>query len=507
MTTIVSPPVPVRIYTSTPGATFNGSGHWTPQKDGTGKVLASEWAGLPLKEWRQWSNTNMEAVIKPILDAGGYNIYRHGSAGFGGITVGYSGAAIKPGGGEAYFHGGGHEDGSDNTVVKLDTERGTFSIAAYPSKVGVDGYTAEDDQIFALARQSALVDRINIIPYTRSSTGFASKIHMSFSTFQWVECVGPARYVTDPNEVVFPNGGKLLNLYSQRVRVVFEDSGGEISDIMPDGRPTSRHTYSGFVWVDNTKLMLAVRSNWWCNLNGTGWRRYPQPGSRVPQTLNKVGEMIWTMYDPATRKVYKGGCGGECHSTTPAYFFYGAMQAINVDTGATTEVNNIRAPSLIAAMLNPGDHYKTFTVAGRKIVHIEAWSQYTYVDYVGRQFMNTYDIDTQETRGFEITGNMTQLSNEGNPCIYHPGLSKVYYFDSRSPSLPCRSVSIVPTGTPIAGLYQAPQTLETFANAASLPVAGNPSHSPLIYTRLWLFGDVIVYCPYAGKDLWVARIA
>lgn len=496
-TQIVSNPFPIYILANT---SFDSSGRWTPARDPDGTVPALKFAELPLKTWVEIANTNNQDLLKPIYDSLGETLYQVGSDRYLGKFTNYNGCAIEPGGRKTFFCGGGHVGGSDNSVDEWDTATLSWRIIAHPSKVGRDGFTAEDYQIFADSLRSW--DGTGYIrAYSRSSTGFAAKIAPGFSHYQWLETLGPARFVSDPSEVIFANGDPASAWATHTTGVIdYDPLDGGFGDILPDHMPTPRHMYSGFTVNNANELLCVTRSIWKCLRDGTGWLKANVAGARnyYPAGL-AVGESTWVLDDPVNNRVLRGGCGSNCGQTTPGYFYYGSCIAINKTTLATSNVGGLLPSTLTISQLNMGDTFQMACQVGR----LGLWLNSTYA--------SSFNLDTNVAIGYDLTGTYLNWSNEGRVAVHVPALNKILRFDtyagrvgSQDP-LPCFAMDAPANAGPVGPSGRGTLNIAPFAiDASALPSAP----SILMYNRIWLYNNsYLVYVPFGDTNVFICRVA
>ena len=485
-TMTLSPLANVRIAAPLPPV----PGAWNPARNAQGVIPSSEWQALQYRTWTRWANTNASTVLKPLFDSSGHTLYQLGSNKLDSIFDNFNGAAVKAGGTRAAFYGGGHEGGSTNAIVEFDVLTGMWRIIDYGTKVGVGGMTQEDYVLYADNARSANVGSIYIKPYSRSPTGFAAKVQNSFSFFGWLNCIGPERYSNNPNEVVYANGGTVSSYNSQipNVQIAFPGDLYGAYDIFPDGKPTPRHTYAGFLYIDDNKLMNITRSTWFANRT-TGWISRNN-GGRVGQA-KPVGELLWSILDGPNNRVLKGGCGSNCSGTVPAYYFYRQGVFIDTTTGAETDSPNLFPASIPQNVLNSGDTFNAAFVAGRRV----GWASGTH--------MATYHLDTGAKVGYEFSAPTGIPMQEGQPSIYAPSLGGVLLFNSNTAKLACTFIATDTMAAPLPnGNIPVTPTVFPLANSVILPQV------PLVYTRLWMLEaeNVLIYASQFNNDLFVCRM-
>lgn len=213
---------------------------WTPTKDSFGRIRNGSWANLPINEWCVVSGAALNQIAAQ-LDAMGINraAYDYGN-GNGAITstiVPWTGVAVDHEEGDVWFpRGGGHADSSFNGVWRLNLER----------MGGGDGWYVED------------------APSNPDAVGF-----------EW-----SSAYKTSGN----------FTLYQPYTTTDYDDG-----DVLPDGKPTSSHTYGG-VWFDpiRKKVGTSRYSRWQFNTITKTWERGLWTASSDP--LQLYGQAHWDKY-------------------------------------------------------------------------------------------------------------------------------------------------------------------------------------------------------------------
>lgn len=207
---------------------------WTPTKNGGGNILDASWANLPLNEWCAVAGTKT-GQLSTLLTAAGLpraTIEKGDAAAVAGGMVAWSGCVLA--GTSAYWPvPGGHVDSSMNGLWRLDLER------------------------------------------MGSDAGFA------------IEC-NPS----DPADATYPwDAGYIArSMGSFRIYPPSPSGDGVANDILPDGKPTSRHQYKG-IWYDSTRNQVGVgtMSRWVWDLDTDAWTRtrWTYSGSPVEPTINQ----------------------------------------------------------------------------------------------------------------------------------------------------------------------------------------------------------------------------
>lgn len=242
---------------------------WTPTKDTLGRIRLGSWANLPLNEWCVVSGAALSQIASQ-LDAMGINraAYDYGTSN-GTITATitpWTGVGVDHEAGDVWFpRGGGHADSSMNGVWRLNLER----------MGGGDGWYVEH------------------APSNPDAPGF-----------EW-----SSEYRTSGS----------FTTYTPYITTTYDRG-----DILPDGKPTSSHTYGG-VWYDPIRKKVGTLrySRWQFNTITKQFERGlwgDIGGSTVPQIYAKghwdhlrdravlfssfsSGSARWYAYDDANQSV------------------------------------------------------------------------------------------------------------------------------------------------------------------------------------------------------------
>ena len=212
---------------------------WTPTKGADGRIRNGSWANLPLNEWCAVSGAALSQIAAQ-LDAAGINrtAYDYGTSN-GTImrTIDpWTGVAVDFESADVWFpRGGGHADSSLNGVWRLNLER----------MGGDDGWYVEH------------------LPSNPDATGF-----------EW-----SSEYKTSGN----------FTLYQPYTTSTYDQG-----DILPDGKPTSSHTYGG-VWFDpiRKKVGTSRYSRWQFNTITKTWERGLWPDIGSSRTVQIYGMAHW----------------------------------------------------------------------------------------------------------------------------------------------------------------------------------------------------------------------
>lgn len=170
---------------------------WTPARDGSGNVVSTDWAGLPLNTWLDVAGGVMNDVIEtPHLLNGS------GSDGAHNIIDAWGGAAWDASTNRMYISGGGHGDSNacETGVYAVDTAKLTFSRV-------VDRQALSQGQVW---NGSAFVDGNNQAPY---NVPLKNGVPSSWHTYNGLVFLTPA-FMGNTNGGVYYHGSTraIINL-------------------------------------------------------------------------------------------------------------------------------------------------------------------------------------------------------------------------------------------------------------------------------------------------------
>lgn len=190
-------------------------GVWTPGKTGTGAITDASWASLPLNTWVTVNGTQLSQVAAQIAATGFVMSSDNLGSGKDVTTslITWEGQALDAENGHSYHMcGGGHSNSSLNAAFRLELERmggsSGWRLLWAPSKPNNPTY-----------------------PWS--------------ATYK-VNCAGSGSTVYVPDTPLS----------------AAEQAYGQY-DILPDGTPTSRHTYGDLVWDSIRKRVVMGRLRRW----------------------------------------------------------------------------------------------------------------------------------------------------------------------------------------------------------------------------------------------------
>lgn len=225
---------------------------WKPGRDVNGVINRASFDLLPLKTWVKVEGTTMKDNLEPRIKAAIPTWRELGNWGM--YTRAWNGFAVDREGNRAWFFGGGHADGSNNGLYRLDAAKLQWDIEALPSD--------------------------------------------------------PAKW--DPNYAKRPPVTGSYTIYTE-TKAQWERDRSEYHDVDNQGNPTARHTYRSMVYDSiNDRVIMWCRRYWEFDLKTKRWsKRFPyerifKPGEdyRAVQGFNATD--ISVVFDEPTQTVYMG---------------------------------------------------------------------------------------------------------------------------------------------------------------------------------------------------------
>jgi hypothetical protein len=301
---------------------------WTPGRDASGLVNAASWALVPGGQWVEVDGTRLDGLDAEVkAKVPGWNDY--GSGRWVAVTHAWNEPAVDPDGSRAWWvSAGGHSDSSNNGIYRFDAFRMTYAIEHLPSDTTPwsDGY-----------KQLQTTGTFTACPESNEQYSAEADGGTAQPTNDW-----------------------------------FYD------ELFWDRQPTSRHTYSGVVYVPKTnELVMAVRRLWRYSRDQGQWV-YKRLPSDSP-TAN-LGEEIVAAYDQYTDQLLLAACGsgGPWSDTfdmsgskwlgeSTAWNGWAWSGAANVRDGDVLSFFETPQDPASGPYATPGD-YMTFDVKARKVV-------------------------------------------------------------------------------------------------------------------------------------------
>ncbi len=220
------------------GVTFT----WLPGRDAEGIITRKSVTLVPLRTWVRVAGTEMsrlEAKIKQKIPT-----WRE-LASWARYTRAWNGFAVDKEGNRAWFFGGGHADGSNNGLYRLDAVTLQWEIEALPSD--------------------------------------------------------PAKW--DPDYAKMPPVTGSYTVYTE-TKKRWEQDRSEYSDIDNQGKPTARHTYRSMQFDPlNNQIIMWCRRVWSFDLQKKSWSvRFPynrtfHQGEKYDAQAGYMGENIDSTFD------------------------------------------------------------------------------------------------------------------------------------------------------------------------------------------------------------------
>jgi hypothetical protein len=189
---------------------------WKPGRDTNSLINRVSFELLPLKTWVKVEGTTMKDNLEPRIKAAIPTWRELGNWGL--YTRAWNGFAVDKESNRAWFFGGGHADGSNNGLYRLDAAKLQWDIEALPSD------PAKWDQSYA--RRPPVTGSYTVYTETKA---------------QW------------------------------------ERDRSEYHDVDNQGKPTARHTYRSMTYDSvNQKIIMACRRWWVFDLKVREWSvRFP----------------------------------------------------------------------------------------------------------------------------------------------------------------------------------------------------------------------------------------
>ncbi|MBL8027952.1 MAG: T9SS type A sorting domain-containing protein [Fibrobacteres bacterium] len=491
-----------------PAGSLNGS-LWTPGRDANGIVTAASVALLPVDTWIEVANTKASEQIEPLLISGGYK-----PVGSTASMFIYSGMAFDPVKGKSYLSGGGHSGGGDNGIYSVDFYKMGWEVCAWPSKPGVD-ITLEEARMYingSLGGNSYApnVDTANpsaagsfyVYPYAKSSTGFAVKLWNSETVWSWCEAVGPEG-VRRGGQVLFPGGlihgtqaaADYFNANNKLGRESLRSKNPNY-DVLPDGRPTSRHQYNGFIYNPaRQEVQSVVRSFTRAKLDGSGWVSLDSGGYASYPDGKVHMELTWTAVDDSSGEIWTGGCGSDCWVSN--YMYYRGALVYNPANNTFKDSPRMNRYEWGAA--NCGVTWAGLSVLSRGRWLIGASNKAT-------DFWGLYNMSTQEKRSLRVTGSpFVSTQSEGNAFVYLSDRDQVWAFDPTK-KLECTVVDLAamtPNSLYPGESFDVPAYKKSIANSNLISISNT-----LVYNRLryWDKEKMLVFVNDHNKNIWVCKV-
>jgi len=421
-----------------------------------GRQYSATWAsGLAANTWTQLTGTNFLTWANANIPSGAYQ----GNFPFEAIVDAFSDGTFDPVTRVSYLNGGGHNDGSCNAVVKVDTRTLAYSVVGQPtppSKYPPSYYAGGNPQPGPLVYPSGAGNEI-LAPGTSTVQGY--------SHFR--------NDLTDAADTAYntPVARKTSHMYSSscvRNGVVhyFYGNYGEFN--------ANTSTWNSVDGADQSfgSQMMAFNSNF------------------GPQMFQHG---CCAVYDTVTDRAFVTFTAGDSAGSWRSH-----LCKTNLGTRTIEEFIGI-TNSANYPLLSESQIYQV----GRKIyVFMNTPSGANITNDTGA----IYHIDTGAVEYFNMSGDATVFANgstiETIPAVIHNGYVYRWNYSSATDRDYLYKASI----TPVSGVgtkadpYILSQTKQATANAA-------PTNGHLIYRRLWLDpSGAILVLPRANSNLYALKL-
>lgn len=117
---------------STAGSYNSGAYTWTPGRGSDGRITQTSYDLVPTGVWVAIGDTGFASKVQPLLTAALPSYNDPGSSDLSSVLNAYNGFAHDVVGGRLFAHGGGHQDGANNGIYRLDLAKMMWSIAKLP---------------------------------------------------------------------------------------------------------------------------------------------------------------------------------------------------------------------------------------------------------------------------------------------------------------------------------------------------------------------------------------
>lgn len=285
---------------------------WKPGRDAKGLINRVSFERLPLKTWVKADGTAMKDNLEPRIKAAIPTWRELGNWGL--YTRAWNGFAVDREGNRAWFFGGGHADGSNNGLYRLDAAKLQWDIEALPSD--------------------------------------------------------PAKW--DPSYAKRPPATGSYTVYTE-TKAQWERDRSEYYDIDNQGNPTARHTYRSLTYDPIDQKVVMVCRRWWdFDLKTRKWSvRFPfdrsfRSGEDYRGAEGYMGENIDSTFDERSGFVIAGPTdNGD----------YGRFMAWNPATNEWQDRKDIQGgyEARGGTLERRGREWWLITLVSRKNMHVRDW--------------------------------------------------------------------------------------------------------------------------------------
>jgi hypothetical protein len=405
---------------------------WVPQRDLAGNVTQASWESVPRGRWLKVAGTQLnqlDAAVKAAIP--GWRDW--GVEGWKGVTDAWNGMAIDTAGSRLWLKGGGHAASSNNGIYRFDALKMAWAIENLPS---------------------------DPTPWSESykRTGVLG---------------GSFTYCTEAN----------AQMEARQTAGTLQPVNDAFYDELPwDGKPTSRHTYSGLVFVpDTNELVMICRRLWRYSITDRRWTYKRLIRDQVAIWLD--GENMVSIYDEARREVLVSSYGSS-----------GLWRATGYDlTG--NRWTDWGSPWVTSATVAD-------TRVGRRIICVEPPARQTiYSPRPGRYW--EYDLDTRST---VRSGNLQYAAGlarddfapdnwfyDSASLTYVPTLNRYWFFTMMAQG-GMALLEVDPTTTP--------WTVRRMPAEMAVPTIGRNLERKMVYLPAL---NAVLLCDTADKEMWLYK--
>ena len=230
---------------------------WTPGRDGTGRVNQVSWDLVPAGRWLDVAGTRLDALDAAVkAQVPGWT--DPGAMKWNGVTDAWNGVAIDDVGCRAWWIcAGGHADSANNGIYRFDAFNMAYAIESLPS-----------------------------------------------STTAWSASY---RTRTNTNTYTFCPESNSEALTKQTAGTLNSTNDWWYDELFWDRKPTSRHVYSGVVYLPDTQeLVMGVRRLWRYSIASGQWT-YKRLPSDDPKA--NLGEENIVHFDQKANELLMLACG------------------------------------------------------------------------------------------------------------------------------------------------------------------------------------------------------
>lgn len=422
-----------------------------------GRHIVPAWAsGLADNTWTEQPGTNFLTWANANIPAGAYQ----GNFPFEAIVDAFSDGTFDPVTGEAHLNGGGHNDGSCNASVKVNTRKLTYTLTGAPtppSKYPPSYYAGGNPQPGPLVYPSGAGNEI-LVPGTSTVQGYS---HFRSD-------------LTDPADTAYntPRARKTTHMYS--------------ASCVRNG--VVHYFYYNYAEFDS-------KTGTWNNVDGAD----QSFGAQMVAANPNYGPQMFqhgccAVYDTVTDRAFVTFTSGDSAGSWRSHL-------CKIDLATRTIESFIQITNAANYPLLPGS--QLYQVGRKLYIFMNTPSGSNITNDTGA----IYNIDTGVVEYFNVTGDAAVFAPgstiETIPAVIHNG----YVYRWNYSSAIDRNYLFKASLTPVSGAgtkanpYILSQTKQATANAA-------PTNGHLIYRRLWLDpSGAILVLPRANSNLYALKLS